>query len=119
MSRVLLIDDLRDFRQLPAGVELTVARTSAEALEVLGAATHWDEIWLDHDLGENEAGVDSIMRVVDFLCEQAFNDQPVDVDRVRVHTSNPVGGQQMMLALQRYGYSVQRVNASDYLTVDA
>lgn len=115
--KTLLIDDLRDFRESrPA----TIARTSAAALAVLEnhRDMEWDEIWLDHDLGTLPTGeVDSIMRVVDYLCERAFNDDPVVVKTIYVHTSNPAGGRQMMTSLERYGYNVRRVQAEIYFTM--
>lgn len=113
---VLLIDDLRVFKD---NRECVIARNSLEALGLLSTGTVWDEIWFDHDLGIVENfGIDSTMRVVDFMCEQAFNDTPVQVSKVYVHTSNPVGGKQIMTSLQKYGYNCVRVNAHDFFTTE-
>ena len=116
MTQVLLVDDLRDFRSHPVNVTVVVARTSAQALGILAHETTWDEVWLDHDLGEVDGEVDSIMRVVDHLCELAYTDQTVNIGLIRVHTSNPVGGETMVRTLSRYGYWVERVDAGRYLT---
>ena len=119
MSTALLIDDLRNFKD---GRITLIARTSKDALTILQHGVEvqeYTEIWLDHDLGLNPDGTpDTIMPVVDFLCEQAFNDMPVKVDTVYVHTSNPVGAKQMMLSLERYGYNAVKVDASEHFIVE-
>ena len=115
MGKVLLIDDLRFFRDER---ECVTARNSQDALKVLNNDDVWDEIWFDHDLGELNGTVDSTMIIVDYMCERAFNDSPVNVDIVYVHTSNPVGGKQIMLSLQKYGYNCLRVNAPDFFTTE-
>ena len=111
MTRILLIDDLRNFRAVDKNDELVIARTSAEALTILASQNDWDEIWFDHDLGEPEGKLDTTMRVVDFLSEKAFNDNPVNVKIVYVHTSNIVGRQQILASLTRYGYKAIPVDA--------
>lgn len=113
-TKILLIDDLRNFRD---NRNCVIARTSAEALEVLNTGQSFDEIWFDHDLGELDGQVDSTMVVVDFLSELAFNDTPYPVGTVYVHTSNPVGRKQIVDSLTRYGYSVYKVNAPDHFIV--
>lgn len=113
---ILLIDDLRVFKD---NRECVIARNSSEALQFLNDGTVWDEIWFDHDLGIVETiGIDSTMRVVDYMCEQAFNDNPIAVNKVYVHTSNPVGGKQIMTSLEKYGYNCFRVNAHDFFTTE-
>ena len=108
MKMVLLIDDLREFRFDSPDIDLIIARTSKEALKILELDTVWDEIWFDHDLGKPEGKLDTTIPVVDYLSERAFNDDPVKVALVYVHTSNPVGGKQIVASLQRYGYNVVR-----------
>lgn len=111
---ILLIDDLRNFRVAPEG-ELMVARTSQEALDYLKSHedTHFEQIWLDHDLGAD----DTIMVVVDYLNERAFFDNHVDVDVIYIQSSNPVGVKQMLAGFNRYGYYAQRVDASTVFVV--
>lgn len=114
---ILIIDDLRHLKPEVAnklqheGRTVIVARNSASGIAELqeNKGISYEAIYLDHDLGEVNGVVDSIMPVVDYLCEMAFNDTPVIVDTIYVHTSNPVGGKQMMLSLQRYGYNVKRI----------
>lgn len=115
--KILLIDDLRDFRDVTEDMKVTVARTSAEALAILASDTIWDEIWFDHDLGKVDDKVDSTLPILDLLCEAAFNDTPVDVGICYVHTSNPVGRNNILSGLDRYGYQAVRVNAPDYFIV--
>jgi hypothetical protein len=111
---ILLIDDLRDFLVPDTDAEITIARTSQQALDILAQRNDWDELWLDHDLG----GDDTIMVVVDYLSEKAFLDEPVNVDMVFIHTSNPVGRKQMKLTLDRYGYNTRLVDAEQFFTVE-
>lgn len=113
---VLLIDDLRDFRSELTPSGLTVARTSEAALNVL--ERRWGQIWLDHDLGLKSDGTeDTVMPVVERMCELAFNNRPVDVEVVLVHTSNPAGASTIQKALEAYGYRAIRVNAPEYFYV--
>lgn len=116
MAKILLVDDLRYFKN---NRECVIARNSIEALNKLQQDNVWDEIWLDHDLGVVESlGIDSVMPVVDYLSEQAFNNTPVKVGVIYVHTSNPVGGKQIMLSLENFGYNCVRVNAQDFFIVN-
>lgn len=113
-TRVLLVDDLRSFREPIEAV--VVARTVAEALAALETDGPWEQIWLDHDLGETTGTIEDVMPVVDFLVESAAEGRPVEVQTVVVHTSNPVGRANMERALTRAGYRVIQVRADDYLT---
>lgn len=117
MKRVLLVDDLRNFRTLAPEVDLTIARTSQQGLDILAEDAQWDEIWLDHDLGDESGEIDDVMRVVDYLSERAFNDEPVKVGTVFVHTSNPPGSRAMLAALGRFGYTAVRVAPEPYFIV--
>jgi hypothetical protein len=120
MSNILLIDDLRDFRTVLPGQYVTIARTSAAALTILEDKDTWDEIWLDHDLGELADGtVDDIMVIVDYLSERAFNDNPVNTPIIYVHSSNPVGVRQMVASLTRYGYNVRQQSPETVFIVHA
>lgn len=113
-KKVLLIDDLRDFRD---NRECVIARTSLEALNILSAGELFDEIWLDHDLGEIDGINDSTMVIVDFLSKEAFYGNPYPVKLIIVHTSNPVGKKQILASLERYGYETINVNATEYFIV--
>ena len=117
--RVLLVDDLRTFT-VPRSA--TLARTSASALatlkEIHAARDGFDEVWLDHDLGDATGTNDTSMPVVDWLCEQAVHGQPVPIRVIYIHTSNQVGAQTMLRTLTRYGYTTQRADAASHLRVD-
>jgi len=121
MRKILLIDDLRNFREPFADAELTIARTSKQGLAAieLGVAADfvWDEIWFDHDLGEPEGVLDTTMPVVDYLSELAYFDNPVKVSKVVVHTSNSVGRDQIVQSLRHYGYNVTSVDAKIFFIV--
>lgn len=121
---VLLIDDLRSFNEkvqsIYSNAQIVVTRNSREALDYLKNNTlvEFDSIWLDHDLGiDDDFNKDTIMPIIDFLNEQAFIGSPINVGTIYVHTSNPVGGSQMMTALQRYNYNAVRVSAPDFFSV--
>jgi hypothetical protein len=119
LGDVLLIDDLRSFRQR---VSASVARTSAEGLRLLhvglAGGHRWEQVWLDHDLGEMTGVEDTIGPVVDWLCERSFAGPPVSVGVVMVHTTNAPAGASMVRALRSAGYQVLRVVAREYLDVD-
>lgn len=112
-----VIDDLRNFHDDRPAV---IARTSKEALEYLHANEniHFTDVWFDHDLGEPEGKLDDVMSVVDYFNERAFNDNPVNVDTVYVHTSNPSGAKKIVAGLERYGYNVYRVDAKLFFYVE-
>jgi hypothetical protein len=117
--RRVVIDDLRMVKEelysdWQDSGEVHVIRNSSEALSFLDANTvHVDELYLDHDLGIVDGQEDTIMPVVDYLCEKAFNDTPVSIGTIYVHTSNPVGGNQMKKSLERYGYRVVRIHSDE------
>lgn len=118
MKRILLVDDLRIFREPDESAHLYIARTSEQALTILQREVEpWDEIWLDHDLGDATGEIDDVMRVVDYLSERAFNDEPVVVGVVYVHTSNPSGRANMLRALTRFGYHAQPLAAETHFYV--
>lgn len=117
MKWILLVDDLRNFREEPENT--VVARTSVDALKALGnSKLGYSEIWLDHDLGEPNGQLDSTMPVVDWLSEYAFtNDDIYPVDVIYVHTSNPVGRKNITSSLTRWGYNVVNVDAKQFFIV--
>ena len=101
---VLVIDDMRTFA-FPA----VYARTADEGLARLKERA-WREVWLDHNLGH---GAD-ITPVMHFLEEQASNGQPLNVDLIYVHTSDPTAGDAMLVDLARW-YRVRRAVAHAFL----
>lgn len=114
---VLLVDDLRSFREPVEGTVVT--RTVAEALAALAGGEHWDQIWLDHDLGEATGRIEDVMPIVDHLVERALNDDLVIVGTVVLHTPNPVGRANIERAPTRAGYRAVHERADDYLTAAA
>ena len=90
--KVLYVDDIRFpeyFHQI--GAEITVARTYDEAIQYIDNS--YDIISLDHDLGEEKTGYD--------ICKYIIENN-IKLDRVYIHTSNPVGRDNMKQLLERY-----------------
>ncbi|WP_071289355.1 cyclic-phosphate processing receiver domain-containing protein [Mycolicibacterium llatzerense] len=86
-----------DERMPPDG--WTWAKTSAEALALLGETGEVEALSLDHDLG----GQDTTRPIILYLAE--FGGWP---DHVFVHTANPVGRQWLEGMVERYGPGVTR-----------
>lgn len=111
--KVWLDDDLVD-RAAPEGwIHVTTAQKAIELLKTGNVV----ELSLDHDLGDDELygrGVD----VVDFLCEKAFNKDPVWPKEISLHTANPYGRDSMMKSLTRYNpaYKTRIVSGQPVLT---
>ncbi|MFI6522762.1 cyclic-phosphate processing receiver domain-containing protein [Spirillospora sp. NPDC050679] len=101
---ILGVDDLRP---LPGATR--VARTSREGLLLLEGHRdrYIDELWLDHDLGED----DDILPVVTLLEEAAFRGRPFRIGTIYVHSANPIGAETVVRALGRWGYRVRRATA--------
>ena len=104
---VILVDDLRSFID---GRCAEVARTSAAGLDVLQSCRdeRGDELWLDHDLGED----DTIWPVIEVLERAAFDGHPLDIGVVYIHSANPTGAAKMAQALRRWGYPVRVASGS-------
>ncbi|MEN3615426.1 cyclic-phosphate processing receiver domain-containing protein [Plantactinospora sp. ZYX-F-223] len=104
---MVLVDDLRSFVD---GRSAEVARTSAAGVELLGRYRdrRLDELWLDHDLG----GDDAIWPVVEVLERAAFDERPFDVGVINVHSANPAGAAKTALVLRHWGYRVRIASGS-------
>lgn len=100
-TRIVLVDDLRSFVD---GRIADVVRTSAAAVELLQRYRDQriDELWLDHDLG----GDDTVWPVVEILERAAFDDRPLDIGTVYVHSANPAGAAKIAQVLRHWGYRV-------------
>lgn len=94
--RILLIDDLRTLTK-PG----EIARTYADGIKALQNGP-WDELYLDHDLGEEKTGYD-IMNWLEANPEYLPGE-------IKFVTANPVGRKNMEVVLRRlcasgrYGY---------------
>jgi len=99
---VVLIDDLRSFVD---GRSAEVARTSTDGVALLKQCRtqRLDELWLDHDLGED----DTIWPVIEVLELAAFEGHPFDIGVINVHSANPAGTAKMAQVLGHWGYRVR------------
>ena len=110
----VLIDDLRSFKEPKSGLILRSEETALSWVSLLQPEDRIMELWLDHDLGEDTSGnPTSIMRVVRKLEELVFLGSAPFIGKVFVHTSNPVGGNQIEAALGRH-FPTHRVYAGNY-----
>jgi hypothetical protein len=106
-SRIVLVDDLRSFVD---GRSAEIARTSAAGVGLLEGYRdrRLDELWLDHDLGED----DTIWPVVEILERAAFGDRPFDIGVINVHSANPAGAAKIAQVLRHWGYRVNVASGS-------
>jgi hypothetical protein len=97
-ARIILVDDLRSFVD---GRSAEVARTSTTGVTVLerDRGRRLDQLWLDHDLGED----DTIWPVVEVLERAAFNGRPFDIGIINIHSATPAGTTKMAQALRHWG----------------
>lgn len=105
-ERWLVVDDLRvvgDLSYFKDPPVVTHVETTAAGIQRL-TDEEFDILWLDHDLGPDG----TIMPLVDWLSERAFNGDPVKLDAIVVHSANPTGVATMLQTLARYGYEVVR-----------
>lgn len=111
---ILVVDDLRSFPPLEDRSQVLYARTSQEGIAVLedlhARGVEISELWLDHDLGEPDGQLDDVRPVVDWILEKCVWDDPPQIQRIVVHTSNSQGAAMMVLGLGNY-YSTRRVDA--------
>lgn len=115
---IVLIDDERMFKNVPEN--LVTLRNSEEALEWFNNLSKTDvieQLWFDHDLGIVDGVKDTTIPVLRWLEEKCFFNDAPKIQKVIVHTSNNVGGKEIVSSMSRY-YSTVRVFAGDYLTVD-
>lgn len=90
----LYLDDLR-----PTPEGWTRAQSVNEAIKIVECFIWWDAVSLDHDLGDYADDGGDAIKFVDWMIEnQRFP------DAVYIHTSNPVGRDNMKRALIRHGY---------------
>lgn len=116
---IVLIDDNRIFKPvlMPKPENIIVLRNSADALKWLDSLdpnTTINQLWLDHDLGNVNGQLDSIMPVVKKLEELHSLGKMPNICEVIIHTSNVVGGRNIQQALSSF-MKVQKVYAGDYL----
>jgi hypothetical protein len=107
-KRVLVIDDERTF-SFPA----TYARTLPEGAWLLftkGMYPGWDEVWLDHDLGDTQYRMMDLLNAIEIMSE---GKELLTVHRFIIHSANPVARNQMAQALS--GYPLMMVRAEDYI----
>ena len=108
---IFVVDDLRT--PLPGSEDGTIVvelhRSLADGLAALQghgeAGTRIDELWLDHDLGYNpdvEFSYDTIMPLVEWLEEQAYHGNVLDIGHVYVHTANYAAAPRMVAALRKH-----------------
>lgn len=120
-ARLLLIDDLRSpLRETIALYdEVVIARTSAEAIEILSSpgGMSWTNVMFDHDLG----GEDDIRPVIRHIEEQTRLGNPLRVTVSLAHSDNPVGKKWIVDSMRSIGVpcvSLTNTDRADLLTYE-
>lgn len=91
---ILVVDNKRIFPHS----DVFYARSSSRALEILQQSDGLKELWLDYDLGRD----DTTIPVVDYLRERIICNNPFPVEKIFIHTNNPVEGENIYRSLSRY-----------------
>ena len=116
---IVLIDDERNFKPQWIVPSIVTIKTSSAALDFFQNFPKTAEIaqvWFDHDLGLANGEPDTSI-IVSKMFENSYNSgTPFNVMQFVVHTSNPVGGKQLMSTLSKIAPTV-RVYAGDFLEV--
>ena len=95
MEKLLYVDDIRKpniIRYSTYLYEIVVSRNYDDAINMLNMCK-FNAIDLDHDWGEEKTGYD--------ICKYIIENN-IKLDRVYIHTSNPVGRDNMKQLLERY-----------------
>ena len=104
MTARLIVDDNRSHPYLRSGRDGGWhARTAAQAIALLDGPFRYSSIALDHDLADS---ID-IWPLVDYLCLLAHEGRPYPAT-ITVHSQNPIGADNIVRALARWGYDVRR-----------
>lgn len=102
-NTILWVDDIREPEHyLPEGIVVDIARTYIQAVKLL-SEVNYDEIYLDHDLGDwqNLAGEKTGYDIVLWLVERKMDGQHVP-SVYHYLTANPVGRERMKGTIERY-----------------
>jgi hypothetical protein len=110
---IVVIDDIRSLNN-PKAIHL---RTEIDALESMNAYlsvdTEIDELWLDHDLGLSGSVKDGTTRSVALLlAERGFYKNPAKINKIYIHTANPVGREWLYSTLKPY-YNIEVIPEAD------
>ena len=95
MEKLLYVDDIRKpniIRYSTYSYEIIVSRNYDDVINMLNMCK-FNAIDLDHDLGEEKTGYD--------ICKYIIENN-IKLDRVYIHTSNPLGKDNMKQLLERY-----------------
>lgn len=98
MEKLLYVDDIRKpniIRYSTYSYKIIVSRNYDDAINMLNMCK-FNAIDLDHDLGEEKTGYD--------ICKYIIENN-IKLDRVYIHTSNPVGRDNMKQLLERYTHN--------------
>lgn len=93
MKTKLFLDDIRN----PPDDSWEVVRTAKEAITVL-SVTIYDELSLDHDLGDdvNGTGYDVVKWMEEMVASEPFYQPPASIV---IHSANPVGRKNMQAGI--------------------
>lgn len=109
--KMLFVDDERSLECELPDYRIDYARTVDDAVG-MWIVNKYDEIWLDHDLGEDGGDimnfVAALMRYGDYNKTSKENGYGWELPDIVVHSMNPVGAENIVGKLSPY-YNVKRI----------
>ena len=100
----LIIDDIRVFAD-DARYSQTLYARDLETARFLIESGHWDEVWLDFDMGEGQDTPSFAQDLTNGVLDAS-------IDLIFVHTSNPVGKEYLYDTLRPY-YATVKVTMTE------
>lgn len=107
--RILVIDDEREFK-FPGAEKIVYAKSIEDAFTWIKYYQRWDQVWLDHDLGD---GID-VITFCNMVEKTAYQGRLYNIGEFVIHSMNPVGRARMAQALNKF-YNVRFVMPEDYM----
>lgn len=109
---MLFVDDERSLECELPGYDIDYARNVNAAINCWIHNPNYDEIWLDHDLGEDGGNIMELIRSLE-MYGFYFPDNPKP--EIVVHSMNPVGAENIVGKLSPY-YNVKRIPYSTIMS---
>ena len=106
MPQILVVDDERTL-SIPGAIHV---RNCADAKMRILASEESMTLFLDHDLGPEE----DVRGLILWLVQSAIEGEDLNIDKIYVHSMNPVGAKWIVDSLVNY-YDVYRIGLDGLL----